>query len=368
MRVLQLVTQDRGGPVDHAADVAVELARLGHDSHLAGPPGGCAVAADGHGVTWHPVTAPAKGDVRGWVRIDALVGRVRPDVVHCQDRRAGMIGRLVARRHHVRAVYTMHGVADSLAHLVPGNLAIAPARRRDEVAYHAGERVLARLAPGPVVVPCAALGRYATEHVGIPAARVRVVANGVGDEWLQRQRAPRPGEPPTAVWLGLMNPVKQLPDLVRAVADVPDLRLVLVGDGPQRGEVQWLIAAHRLDDRVVLAGYRDDPAPLLAAADFLVLPSAAEACPMALLQAMALGLPVVATGVGGVPEIVRDGRDGLVVPAGAPGELRDALLLLSKDSGLRAAMGESARGRVAARFTLRRTVAGLLAVYAEGAR
>lgn len=366
MRVLQLITQDRGGPVDHAVDVAGELARLGHDSHLAGPRGAYATAVTARGATWHELAVPSKFDALGLRRVDALLTALGPDVVHCQDRRAGLFGRIAARRRGVPSAYTLHGASDSLAHLVTGNAQVVPPRRRDAIAYHGGERWLARMSRSTVVVPCAALGRYAVEHAGLPEDRVRVVPNGVAPRWF-RARTDRPGEPVTAVWLGVMEVVKRVPALVRAVADVPDLRLVLVGDGPERPAVQRTVDRCGLAERVRFAGFLDDPRPALTAADLFVLPSAAEACPMALLQAMACGLPVVATAVGGVPEIVRGGVDGVLVPPDDPGELRDALLVMSKEPALRESAGASARRRVADDFSLARTVARLLDIYAEGA-
>ncbi|MDQ6525670.1 glycosyltransferase family 4 protein [Nocardioides sp. LHD-245] len=363
LRVLQLVTQARGGPVDHAVDIALELAALGHDSRLAGPPGPHLARAAAGGVRTHPLVVRSGADLRGLRAAAALLGRVRPDLLHLQDRRAGLVGRTLAPWRGIPAVYTLHGVPDRLAGLVPGNLPMAAARHRDRVAYLAGERLLAATPRSVVVTPCEALAEYARRQVGLSATRVHTVPNGVGRAWLDAPPPAARRTGVTAAWLGVMQPVKRVPDLVRAVARVPDLSLHLIGDGPERTRVEAAVARTGSTGRVRLLGFRPDPAPHLRSADLLVLPSAAEACPMAVLQAMASGLPVVATRVGGIPEIVRDGVDGLLVDAGADDQLVAALRTLSADAGLRARMGAAARRRVRERFTAERCARELLAVY-----
>lgn len=376
MRILQVLTQARGGPVDHAADVAVELARLGHDSQVVGPPGAYGDRLRAAGVALHHASVGTKHDVVGAVALARLVDRVDPDVVHLQDRRAGMFGRLLGSLTRRPTVYTLHGVPDPLAALVPGNGRIAEPTRRDRIGNLTGERLLARAPRSRVVVPCEALARYARDHVGIPAARIRTVYNGVGDAWLAGARgsdallAGGPGGASAsaatrAVWVGVMQPVKRVPDLVAAAAEVPGMHLTLVGDGPQRPHIEAAVARTGSHGAVTFTGFRADPRPLIAAGDLLVLPSAAEACPMAVLQAMACGRPVVATRVGGVAEIVRDGIDGLLVPAGDVAALRDALRRLSGDPDLRRRMGEQARERVRARFTAGRCAQELVEVYQE---
>ncbi|GAA3824136.1 glycosyltransferase family 4 protein [Nocardioides panacisoli] len=365
MRVLQLVTQDRGGPVDHAAEVAAELARLGHDSHLVGPPGAYLAHAARLGVSTHPAAMNGKGDVAGARAVAAVVAAVRPDVVHLQDRRAGLVGRVLATGRRIPSVYTLHGVPDELAPLVSGNLAIAPGRIRHRWAYLFLERLLARAPRSVVVTPCAALAVYARDHVRIPGDRVRAVPNGVGPAWLATGPA-RPEHPhPRATWLGVMQPVKRVPELVRAAARVPGLQLQLVGDGPERGLVEQAVAATGTGRTVRLAGYRSDPAPYLRDTDMFVLPSAAEACPMAMLQAMACGVPVIASRVGGVPEIVRSGVDGLLVDPGADDQLVAALALLAEDVRLRQRLGDAGRARVASHFGIEHTVRSLLTIYEE---
>lgn len=366
MRIAQLITQSRGGPVDHAVDMALQFARLGHESHLVGPPGAYADALADSGVRWHQASMEDKLDVAGAREIWRTIRDLRPDVVHCQDRRAGLIGRLAAQRWSLPSVYTLHGVPDSLSGLIPGNQQAAPSNLRDRIGTLHGERQLARVSRSMAVTPCDAVARFAEDHIGIPAERIAVVHNGIAPDWggTDDHRAVVDG-PVTAAWLGVMQPVKRVPALVHAAAGVPNLRLKLIGDGPERTRIEAAVTATGMQDRVELTGFLDDPAAALHDADLFVLPSAAEACPMAILQAMSCGLPVVASRAGGIGEVVRDGVDGILVPTGDDRRLGEALRVLTEDSGRRTALGSSARQRVRLDFTAEQCARGLLKVYAE---
>jgi glycosyltransferase involved in cell wall biosynthesis len=367
MRIVQVTTQSVGGPVEHAVDVAIGLAGRGHDSHVVGPRTARTEAATAAGVTWHDVAVASKRDLRGGVASARRLWTLRPDVVHLQDRRAGWLGRglapaLRARKSRTGVVYTLHGVADGLSDLVAGNARAAVRRRRDGWYYLTGERAITRWGGARVVVPSSAVAAYAVEHVGLPREIVDVVPNGVDPARFGGGRGPT-GDP-VAVWVGVLAPVKRVDLLLEAVAAVPRLRLILVGDGPLRDEVARRCAVSDLAGRVELAGWVDDPAALLTRADLYVLTSAAENCPLSLLEAMASGLPVAATAVGGVPEVVRDGVDGLLCAAGDVEAMTGALGRLAADPYLRAICGAAGRARILDGYTLDHCLDGLLASYA----
>ena len=365
MRVVQVLTQATGGPVEHAVDVAVGLAGRGHDSHVVGPPTARTGAARACGVTWHETPVASKRDARGGVRAARRIVDLRPDVVHLQDRRAGWLGRGLGpllRRRGAGVVYTLHGVPDGLSDLVAGNARAAERRRRDRWYYLTGERLVSRWGGGRVVVPSAAVAAYAVDSVGLPPSVVDVVPNGVDP--CRYAAADRLGTAaPTAVWVGVLAPVKRVDLLLDAVAAVPDIRLDLVGDGPMRPAVERRCARPDLAGRVDVRGWVADPAARLAAADVYVLTSAAENCPLSLLEAMASGLPVVATAVGGVPEVVRDGIDGFLCRAGDRAAVTAALGRLAADPGLRRDLGASGRQRILDGFTLDHCLDGLLESY-----
>jgi glycosyltransferase involved in cell wall biosynthesis len=347
---VQLLTQPSGGPADHVADVSIALARKGHDVHVVMPDGAAAARVDAAGVPRTASTMGGKGDLSGARAVYDLLRRTRPDVVHAQDRRAGLLARVAgARALRLPVVYTLHGAPDGLSDLVPGNARAAARRRRDPLYYLHAERWLARLG-GRVVVASAALRTYAVSCIRLPEDRVDLVPNGID---LAGWTLPHSGGN-GVVWLGLMVPVKRLDVLAEAMALLPEVAASFAGSGPSVPVVP---------PNVTLPGFVADVRPLLAGADVLALPSAAENCPLVVLQAMAAGVPVVASGVGGVPELVVDGETGLLVPPGDVAALADALRNLLRDKGLRDRMGAAGRARVERAFTLDRCVDGLLASY-----
>ncbi|GAB3251256.1 glycosyltransferase family 4 protein [Alteromonas gracilis] len=362
MRIVQLLTQDVGGPVDHAADVARGLHERGHASHLVGPDSAALDRAEAAGVTVHRAAMRHKSDLRGARDLARLLRGLEPDVLHLQDRRAGLVGRVLPTPAAV--VYTLHGVPDSLAPVVAGNAVIEEPRRRDRWLYADAERLLARAAGSLVVAPSEPLARYARDYVGLPADRVRVVPNGVDTD--RFVPGGQPGEDGIhLVWLGVLAPVKRVHLLLDVLDAVPGTRLTLIGDGPLRADLECRIAERGLVDRVRLTGMLADPAPVLREADLFVLPSGAENLPLALLQAMASGLPVVASRVGGIPDVVREGVEGRLVPADRPDLLSAAVADLVAAPERLPALGRAARARVETAYSLEGCVDGLVEVYAE---
>ncbi|MFV2067831.1 MAG: glycosyltransferase [Pirellulales bacterium] len=157
--------------------------------------------------------------------------------------------------------------------------------------------------------------------------------------------------------VGRLSEIKRQDLLVRAFAGVlkriPDAHLLLVGDGPKREDLLALSTALGLGEQVHFAGYRADRQRCLAAMDLFALSSDSEGTPLALLEAWATHLPVVATAVGGLPELVEDGKTGVLVPPGDPKSLTEAFTHLLSDETLRTALAEAGHATVRARFTLR---------------
>jgi glycosyltransferase involved in cell wall biosynthesis len=160
--------------------------------------------------------------------------------------------------------------------------------------------------------------------------------------------------------VGRLTEAKDHPNLLAAVDLLRQggepVELVIVGEGELRPSLEAEIARRNLGTAVTLAGVRTDPEHLLREADVFVLSSSREGFPVVVLEAMASGLPVVSTRVGGVSEILQDGENGMLVPPGDPGALAAAIRRLMTDSTLRASLGRRARETVASRFSLDRAV------------
>lgn len=164
------------------------------------------------------------------------------------------------------------------------------------------------------------------------------------------------------------HPVKDHRTLLRGFAQVaralPDVDLLLVGDGPLRQELEAAARSLGIEDRVRFMGVRNDVADILRASDVFAMTSLSEAASLTLLEAMASELPVVVTAVGGNPELVRDGMDGLLVPRRSSAGVAKALLRILGDSSMAAAMGRAGAERVRSHFRLDDTIARYFDLYA----
>ena len=166
--------------------------------------------------------------------------------------------------------------------------------------------------------------------------------------------ARRDRDRPVMIAVGRLKAPKDFLTLVRGLAALPpgSIDARIVGEGPDRAELESEIGRLGIGDRVHLLGERRDVPELLARADVFVLSSASEGMPVSVLEAMAAGLPVVGSKVGGIPELVVDGETGLLVEPGDPDELAAAIGRLAADPELRRQLGEAGRERAQGRFAL----------------
>jgi glycosyltransferase involved in cell wall biosynthesis len=282
-------------------------------------------------------------DLLGLVELFRLFRRERPVVVHANSSKAGILGRLaaVAARVPVR-LFTVHGWAFK-AH-----------RGMAARAYLWADRLMSPLTTTTI---CVAHGerRAGLRARTCRADRTVVVHNGVELDRPRRLPGPTTG-PVTLVSVGRLRPPKDFTTLVRAMTavDPGSARLRIAGDGPERAALATEVARLGLDRVVELLGTRSDVDDLLAAADLFVLSSDSEGLPMSVLEAMAAGLPVVASAVGGVPELVLDGETGALVPPRDSAALAGAIRRIVADPALRDRLGEAGRRRVEREFSLAR--------------
>ncbi len=196
--------------------------------------------------------------------------------------------------------------------------------------------------------------------------KITTIWNGIN---LDRFAFHGPKPVPTAISVARLSAVKDFPTLLRAVPHVlphvPDFRLRIVGDGPERAKLELLIDELHLRSHVELLGERHDVPALLAESGFFVSSSLSEGISLTLLEAMAVGLPVVTTAVGGNPEIVLDGQTGRLAPAGDPAALSRAIVDLCSERDLWPAMGTLGRQRVEQHFEIRQMIRCYEALYEE---
>lgn len=190
------------------------------------------------------------------------------------------------------------------------------------------------------------------EHFGLDAGEIEVIPNFVDTTIFDRARHPchrskfaRPGEK-ILIHISNFRPVKRLEDVVRVFARVSAVipsRLLLVGDGPDRGRAQLLAEELGVAERTIFLGKQESVAELLSCADLALLPSTTEAFGLAALEAMATGTPVIATDVGGIPEVVTNGVNGFLAPIGAIEEMAEAAIELLSDQKRWAEASRAAR-------------------------
>ncbi len=202
---------------------------------------------------------------------------------------------------------------------------------------------------------------------GVPPGKIRLIPNGVDCVAFAPARTDADRPLRRVVTVANLRPEKGHDTLIAAAADVvaarPDAEFLIVGDGPLRGELQRQVDARGLGARVRFLGERSDVPALLASSDVFALPSRTEACPNGVLEAMAAGLPIVASRVGGVPELVESGVHGLLVEPDRPEQLAASLLDLMNRPQFAFAAGRAARERAVGRFSFDRMVSGFEHLY-----
>jgi glycosyltransferase involved in cell wall biosynthesis len=231
-----------------------------------------------------------------------------------------------------------------------------------------------------VTAVCEFSARSLAVNDGFDGSRIRVVPNGIEVDRYRRRESQRelrtrlgwPVERRYVTSVARFHPVKDHATLVNGFAAVArtrsDVDLMLAGDGELREDLERQVETLGLAGRVTFLGVRRDVPDLLMASDVFTLSSLSEASSLTLLEAMASGLPVVVTDVGGNPELVRQGVDGLLVPRRDPVALGAALLRLLNDPALSASMGQAASARVAQEFDLGKTNDRYAALYSKNAR
>lgn len=286
----------------------------------------------------------SRWDPRGLRRIAAAVEKLRPDVIHAHMRHADVLGAAASKRLGIPLVSTLHIVEQ-------------PTSAVEVLKARVGARARLSAARRTIAVSDAQR-RWYLEAVGERPERVITIPNGVLtppslSSAERREIRAGLGVPDDAVMVtmvGVMRPGKGHAELLAtadAIAGRDDVVFVIVGDGPLRPEIDEAVSRGRA--RIVLTGFREDVWRILAASDMAVHPSLADALPTAVIEELAAGLPVVASDVGGIPDIVTPDC-GVLVPTGDVGALAGAVVELVGDSERRRVMGAAGRERFRTTF------------------
>jgi glycosyltransferase involved in cell wall biosynthesis len=327
----------------------------GHEPHLAAPPDAALLArAAGESFPIHPVSMRGTWDLASVLALARLMRAIRPEIVHWHAARAHAIGAMASL-------------------LCPGPARVLSRRVEFPVRRSLGSRILYAL-PIDRIAAISGAVRDALVRSGVDTAKIDIVPSGVEPppscdpaHRLELRRSFGCGEEDVVgISVAALDGGKGHDRLLRAAGlaaeRAPALKLWFAGDGPLRQSLELESRSLGPGTPVQFLGFRADISSLLHAADFFCLATRSEGLGSSILEAMAAGLPVLATRVGGIPEIVDEGS-GILVPLDATDDAwAEALARMAGDRGLREKMGASARER-AARFTADRTAEGTGRVY-----
>jgi glycosyltransferase involved in cell wall biosynthesis len=382
VKVLRVIARlNVGGPALHVAYLTEGLADRGYDTtlvagSLARGEESMAQVAQQRGA--RIVTLPhlardisPLNDALAVFRLADLIRKERPQILHTHTAKAGFVGRIAAllagdARPPI-VVHTFHGhvlrgyfspivtlgfrtLERWLATVTTKLIAVSPEVRDD----------LVRLGVAPEE-------KFAVVRLGIELGE-RV---GGGDDVRGETRRQLGVAPDAFVvgWVGRMTAVKRTDDVLLAFKGLLergiDAWLFLVGDGPDRDHLERRAHQLGITRRCLFLGYQDDVAPYYEAIDTLLLPSVNEGTPVSVIESLAAERPAVATRVGGVPDVLRDGVDGFLVDVGDTGALADRLAELARDPARRREMGRAGRERVLERYAVARLVDDVDALYRE---
>lgn len=371
--ILYVITKSNwGGAQRYVYELAVEAHRMGYVVSVAvGAPGELVQRLHESGITTFLIPGLSRdvrlgADIRALLGLISLIRKQRPTIVHGNSSKAGFIAVLAARLLFVpKVIFTAHGWAWN---------ELRPAWQKK--AFRMLHFATVFLAHTVIAVSDA----IANDASWMPGIRSKLVTVRHGVAPLPLLPAPDArkilGEtsvspiPAQALWIGALaelHPTKGLDVLIRAFSHlaphIPEAVLVLIGGGQDRGRLTALAHMLRVQERVYFVGHVRDAAHLLPALDIFVLPSYSEALGYVLLEAGQASLPVVASDIGGIPEVIRDQECGLLVEPGDDKVLAEAIVTLVHDAELRRHFGEALQNRVLTSFSRERMFDETFALY-----
>jgi len=339
-RILLLLTDlNIGGTPTVVHELAIRLAPFartsGGDLQVASlaPRGAVSEQIEAAGIAVNALDAKGPRDARVVARLHRLISRERIDtvfsfLVHANAAAAAVS--LFAR--NVRFIQSIQTT-------------------QPEPKWHWKVQKLAQKAAEKIVVPSSSVAKVASEWCEVPQKKIVVIPNALDPEDFAGLERPAEASETPIGFLGRLDPIKRVPDLVEALRDIPRAHLHIFGEGPERAEIERTAVRLGLTRRLTMHGAVPRPQDALSKIRLLILPSAAEGFGLVLIEAMAAGIPVVATDVPGIRDVVQDGVTGLLVPSAQPQRLADAINRLIADPLLRNRLIEAGSADVRERFT-----------------
>ncbi len=377
VRVLRLFSRlNIGGPSLHVILLSQGLRPLGYETRLvvgreSPREGNLRALAAERGVDIETLAGLGReiaplSDLAALAGLVRLMRAFRPAIVHTHTAKAGLLGRLAARAAGVpTVVHTFHG------HVLRGYF--SPPK---QAMFRRLERLLAT-ATDAIVAVSESMKQDLVELGVAPAAKIRVIPLGLelaplsGElpRGVLRREAGIPPEAPLVGMVGRLVPIKDVPTFLQAAREVrarrPDVQFALVGDGEERPALERLCRSLGMDGAVHFFGWRRELAAVYGDLDVVVNASRNEGTPVALIEALAAARPVVATEVGGTPDLLGRGTRGLLVPPGEPAELAQAVLETLSESEAARRRAHAGREHVMSQHSSERLFRDMDGLYRE---
>ncbi len=322
-----------------------------------------------------------KADFRSARIVSDILRQIRPDIVHVHGNKAAVVGMMASYIRKINFMVTT-------VHNFPSNL--NPSSKYYPIAKRANKLILNKA--DRLIAVSSEIRRCLEDQVGINPNKIDVIPNGIDmNEWEPYWTGHRAvdggagghkeagvdikrtmGLPKDAILLGTVGrlvPFKGqsvlLQSMARVVANHPNAYLIIIGDGPLRGGLEAQASGLGISDHIKFFGFVEKPGHYMAAFDIFALPSIKEPFGIVILEAMALGLPVVATSGGGVPDIIEDGVSGLLATPGDPESLADAIEKVLLDRSLRETLAKRGFQTVSTNFTVKSMADKTFKVYSD---
>ncbi|QSQ09405.1 N-acetyl-alpha-D-glucosaminyl L-malate synthase [Koleobacter methoxysyntrophicus] len=307
-----------------------------------------------------------KSDVECIYSLIKLLFKNPFDVVHCHGLKAALLGGIAAGlTGYKNCIYTVHN-----------DVSFDAGQRIKKKGYETAERFSSYFFRYIIAVS-EGLKRELTSKRGIPEEKIKVIPNGIdvkryktsGNVNRIKEQMGIPKNSRVIGTIARFAPQKDLSTLLRAVSRlislVPDVRFIMVGDGPLRPQLEKEAENLNIRDKVIFTGYRHDIPKILGIMDVFALSSRTEGMPITVLEAMVMEKAVVATGVGGIPEVVKHGVSGILVNPGDEAALAGGLLRVLNDKELAQALGSAGKKTILERYTVEKMLESTERLYLE---
>lgn len=373
VKIVYLIRKTSGGMQTHINGLLSELDRSKYEPFVISPKTPKLFSfLDKAGIAYSEIdmadSISPKADFVAARLVAKQLRRFRPQILHIHGNKAAMIGWLATRLWPVRHVITT--VHNFPSNLDPASRHHAMAKQTNRIVFNGAKRLIA---------VSTELKRCLEKDIGINARKITVIPNGID---IARWEAYRNtdcldvsrslGLPDDAILIGVVGrlvPFKGHRVLLKSMRQVigshPNAYLLVVGDGPLREKLEEQVKELGISQNVRFLGFIDEPGRYMAALDLFVLPSVNEPFGIVLLEAMAMGLPVVSTRAGGVPDIIEDGVTGLLAEPGDEKSLASAIEKVLDDKKLRKSLAQNGEREVCDRFTVKAMADKTFGVYEE---